>query len=122
MKIKVEGMKELNDVCQRIPKEATGAAQKQLKRCLMDLENKSVKKAPKQSGALARSVRMETTETSHGISGMVGFFVPYATRQHEGLNFHHEQGEAKFLENPFKENMQKYIDSIAAAIKGAMSP
>jgi hypothetical protein len=52
----------------------------------------------------------------------VGFSEPYAEKQHETLTFRHELGgEAKFLENPFKEMSKTYVDNIGAAIKKAVS-
>ena len=52
----------------------------------------------------------------------VGFSEPYAERQHETLTFRHELGgEAKFLENPFKEMSKTYVDNIGEAIKKAVS-
>ncbi|MFT3951181.1 MAG: hypothetical protein QM689_04405 [Oscillospiraceae bacterium] len=60
----------------------------------------------------------------------VGYSLPYALRQHEELGYSHDRtdgykradgstvnmvagGESKFLEKPFEENKQKYIDMIA---------
>lgn len=120
MKISVSGLKEFNDVCNKIPTEAIGAARRSLKRSLLDLQRKSVERAPKDKGTLRGSCRTETTETSSSVSGMIGYFVPYATRQHEGLNYRHIQGEAKFLENPFKENVDLYVEAMAKAIKEAI--
>ena len=44
----------------------------------------------------------------------------YAAIQHEDLTFHHENGNAKFLENPFDENLNIYIDNIIEKIKGVL--
>lgn len=39
--------------------------------------------------------------------------LPYALRQHEELGYKHPKGgQAKFLEQPFSENEQKYIDML----------
>jgi len=37
----------------------------------------------------------------------------YAPIQHEVLDFHHEIGQAKYLEQPFKENMEVFLEIIA---------
>lgn len=51
----------------------------------------------------------------------VGFSEPYAERQHESMTFRHELGgEAKFLENPLKENAKKYVNAIAEVIQKAV--
>ena len=44
----------------------------------------------------------------------------YAAIQHEDLTFHHENGNAKFLENPFDENLDIYIENIIEKIKGVL--
>lgn len=61
------------------------------------------------------------------IVGSVGYSLDYAVRQHEDLTLRHDRtdgyirpdgtsynmvagGEAKYLERPFNENMNKYID------------
>lgn len=36
----------------------------------------------------------------------------YAAEQHEDLTYNHENGKAKYLEDPFNENLNKYIDNI----------
>lgn len=52
------------------------------------------------------------------MQGTVGFSEPYAASQHEHLEYKHPKGgKAKYLEDPFKENSQKYIDRIANRIK-----
>jgi len=53
--------------------------------------------------------------------GEVVFNTPYATYQHEELGLNHPKGgEAKYLENPLKENAQMYIEGLAEAIEDAL--
>jgi hypothetical protein len=52
----------------------------------------------------------------------VGFYgLPYALRQHEELDWHHDEGQAKYLEQPFAENMDRYVQNVADAVKKAVS-
>lgn len=44
----------------------------------------------------------------------------YAAIQHEDLTFHHDNGNAKYLENPFDDNLDKYIDNIIEKIRGVL--
>ena len=41
----------------------------------------------------------------------------YAALQHEDLTLNHENGNAKYLENPFDDNLDAYIDNIINKIK-----
>lgn len=47
--------------------------------------------------------RSEVKETATGFEAEIFNDMPYAAAQHEGLHFSHTNGEAKFLENPLKE-------------------
>lgn len=44
----------------------------------------------------------------------------YAALQHEDLTFHHDNGNAKYLENPFDDNLDAYINNILEKIKGVL--
>lgn len=51
----------------------------------------------------------------------IGFEEPYAVKQHEHTEYEHPQGgEAKYLEKPFRESTNKYIDYIADANREAL--
>jgi len=53
--------------------------------------------------------------------GEVVFNTPYATYQHEEMDLNHPKGgEAKYLENPLKENAQMYIKGLAEAIEAKL--
>lgn len=66
--------------------------------------------------------------------GSVGYSLPYALRQHEDLTLRHDRtdgyrrpdgftvnlvagGEAKYLERPFQERKEKYLDRFEQALK-----
>lgn len=44
----------------------------------------------------------------------------YAALQHEELTFKHNNGNAKYLENPFDDNLDIYINNIIEKIKGVL--
>lgn len=45
----------------------------------------------------------------------------YALKQHERLDFKHTYGNAKYLQKPFQENKNKYVDTIKEAVKKGIS-
>lgn len=76
----------------------------------LDLRSKSVQLAPIEKGDLRGSGYFEVTETGDQVIGEVGFTAEYAWRQHEDLSYNHPLGgQAKYLEQPFNENTDKYI-------------
>jgi len=45
----------------------------------------------------------------------VSFNTVYAARQHEELDWHHDEGQAKYLEQPFRQNLPRYEAILVAA-------
>jgi hypothetical protein len=84
-----------------------------------DLLRRSKNRAPLDTGTLRGSGFVEFEDD--GLTGIVGYTEEYALRQHEELLWRHPKGgEPKYLERPFQENKQKYIDHIRDEIaKGA---
>lgn len=53
---------------------------------------------------------------------LVGYTAPYATFVHENLEAHHPNGgQAKFLEQPMRENARDYRFTITAALRAGKS-
>lgn len=91
--------------------------------CGADLQSKSVDRAPIDTGKLRESAVVDDAEiASHVVK--VGYSPEvddYSLVQHERLDFNHPRGgEAKYLENPFNENMQQYIEKIGKDIGEAI--
>jgi hypothetical protein len=104
---------------------------------VLDLLGKSVELAPVDLGDLRGSgnATVNSTKIAVGtkegnlntvgsftnedvLNGTVGFNEQYAVKQHEHTEYqHHQGGQAKYLEQPFRENVQKYINHIAEANK-----
>lgn len=115
--IRVEGLDELESKLRNIPRKAESEVEGALIEILFDLKGKSQRLAPIDVGNLKGSAFAE----NDGLEGTVGFQEVYAVIQHESMDFNHPKGgEAKFLENPFKENINKYIKAIGAAVKRAV--
>jgi hypothetical protein len=118
MIVTVLGQKELIAVLKKCPVEAKTAAAKELKIAAESLEGKATILAPIDTGALRGShYSIPTGE----LEMEVGFTMPYATRQHEEVGYNHPRGgQAKYLEEPFKANIYKYIKNIGDAIRRAV--
>lgn len=57
---------------------------------------------------------------SKKVSVSVGYTQNYAIYVHEDLEAHHDVGQAKFLEQPFRENRDEYVGIMTKAVlKGA---
>lgn len=85
--------------------------------CVLDLQGKSSRIAPVDTGDLRGSATSEVKD----LIGEVGFGEEYALEQHENLTFNHPRGgQAKYLENPFVENKEKYKRRIERAVKGEL--
>lgn len=77
-----------------------------------DAENR----APLETGHMRNSANTAVD----GLEGAVGFDTDYAVIQHEALDFDHQDGEAKFLENAVIANRQVVGQIIAESIRRAL--
>lgn len=83
------------------------------------LLNMSRREVPVQRGDLKRSGRVENDVAN--LSTSIIYDQPYATRQHEELGYRHEQGKAKYLEDPMTANAEVMAQLIATAIRRSLS-
>lgn len=82
-----------------------------------DLLGKSVKRAPLDNADLRGSGFTEV----NGTETIVGYTEPYALRQHETLEYNHPKGgEAKYLERPLNENINRYVKFLKDSTKRAV--
>lgn len=93
-----------------------------LQTCAQDLKGKSQEEAPVDLGDLKGNCHVsDVEESSEGISVRVGYSLPYALRQHEHPDYSHPKGgKAKYLEDPYKSNSQKYLNYIGKEIKSKL--
>lgn len=86
--------------------------------CGLDLQQESVDEAPVDTGDL-RGNCTAVLFNSGKPEVHVGYNLPYAIVQHERLDFNHPMGgKAKYLEDPYNRNKEKYVRHIANRIKG----
>lgn len=56
-----------------------------------------------------------------GLNVTVGSNLPYAAKQHEDLSLHHDNGKAKYLEDPLNANRDRYMRRLADAAREVLS-
>lgn len=84
------------------------------------LRGDSVPLAPKDRGPLRASAQV-TLATDDNLTAYVSYDTPYAARQHEELDWRHDDGQAKYLEGPLTENEAKYQQAIASRLGQGLS-
>lgn len=112
-KVKIEGIDKVNKEFQKRVKNLERVTPKSAQDVGNDLLNRSARRAPKDTGDLRGSGKTEL----EGNNVTVSYGTEYALRQHEELDYRHTDGEAKYLENPYKENKEKYIKHFADSTK-----
>lgn len=88
--------------------------------CGADLQRKSSEQAPKDTGDLRGNCAVDDGDLD-GLSVRVGYSLPYAMVQHERLDYHHTDGKAKYLEDPFNENIDKYQKTMKETAKRGLN-
>ena len=80
--------------------------------------SKCANAAPVESGDLRGDLaNPQRNKDGFNIGWEVGSSLPYTRRQHEHTEYKHPRGGgAKFLEKPFRANVNKYINAIGEAM------
>lgn len=82
-----------------------------------DLKRESQQVVPIDTKDLQRNCNIDDRQLDKGVV-KVGYDLKYALEQHENLEYRHDPGrKAKYLEDPFNANKDKYIDNVAKKIK-----
>lgn len=84
------------------------------------LRGDSVPLAPMDRGPLRASAQV-TPAAESSLTAHVSYDTVYAARQHEELDWRHDDGQAKYLEGPLVENESKYQQAIAARLGQGLS-
>lgn len=71
--------------------------------------------APIDTGILRASGQV-TPATASNLEAHVSYDTAYAARQHEELDWQHDEGQAKYLEGPLEEHRQELAQAIAARL------
>ena len=110
-KIKLQGFVELTNKLNKSISEVFDTVEDALLDCGNDLQQKAQDLTPVDTGAL-RSSAFTEAESGSNPSVVVGFEEEYAIFVHENLEAHHNNGQAKFLEQPLRENADKYAEHV----------
>ncbi|MCK8675127.1 minor capsid protein [Rhodococcus sp. HM1] len=92
------------------------AAQRGLEDAAEVVKQESIQRTPKETGEL----RNDCSIASGHLEAVVFYSLVYAIAQHEGVGFHHEHGEAKFLENALIATRGVVGQVIAQSIRSAL--
>jgi hypothetical protein len=98
---------------------AKQAAMRALKQEAVLLKGRSQALCPVDHGTLRDSCVIESDENSVTV-GYGGAASSYAAVQHENMSYHHNVGQAKFLEQPAQEMEEEIKEAVLKAIKEAM--
>src|SRR5690606_37718863 len=115
IKIKLQGFVELNNKLKNIS-EVSNVVQNALLDCGNDLQQKAQDLTPVDTGALRASAYTEA-ESGSNPSVIVGYTEEYAIFVLDNLEAHHPVGQAKFLEQPLKENADKYAEHVTNKVQ-----
>lgn len=122
------GYADAHQELERVRRARHDAAKDFVVRAANDLLARAVPLAPIETGRLRDSAVGPDPETGEHfverddyVEATVSFNTPYAARQHEELEWNHPVGgQAKYLEQPFKEMMPRYDAALAAALERAV--
>lgn len=109
--VKLEGFIELTNKLNKSISKISTIVEDALLDCGNDLQQRAQDLTPVDTGAL-RSSAFTGAESGSNPSVIVGFTEEYAVYVHENLEAHHPVGQAKFLEQPLRENTDKYVEYI----------
>ena len=98
----------------RIIAKVADERRKALKKAAEMVLTKAQQVAPVDTGELVRSATINYTE--NGDHAELSFNTAYAHRQHEDLSYTHPQGQAKYLEQPLRENADAVLKSVGQAV------
>jgi hypothetical protein len=117
--IEFKGIEEMRKELKELGRKYPEAAAEALYQEGLAIERASVPLVPVDTGRLrATHYVAPTADLGMGrLVTQVGYGADYALPVHERMSAHHESGQAKFLETPFKAAMGGMADRLAARIK-----
>ena len=114
----IRGLEEVEARIAAAIRDIENASHDAVREVSFDLLGKAVDLAPVDTGDLRGSGKVEFEEDRNKLVGIVSFNTPYARRQHEELTWRHpEGGQAKYLQQPFEENADRYIQKIRDSVR-----
>lgn len=139
VKFEIKGLKEVQDSFNSKISAVNGNLERSINNVALDLLERTIPRVPIESGDLRSSGQVSGSGNQRTVSFSAfskdGY--NYAVRQHEDLTLRHDRtdghktsdgrtvnmvagGEAKFLENTFKENYNRYLKIIENSVKEAV--
>lgn len=113
--MEIEGLAELNAKLRELANAAPEVAGNELADIALDLAGKCSNEAPVDLGDLRGDIANPRKKGDY--EWEIGSDLPYTSRQHEHTEYNHPRGGgAKFIERPFNENKDRYIEEIGNAI------
>ena len=113
--MEIEGLAELNAKLRELANIAPEVAENELADIALDLADKCSNEAPVDLGDLRGD--LANPRKKGDMEWEVGSDLPYCATQHEHTEYNHPKGGgAKFIERPFNENVNNYIEEIGNAI------
>lgn len=113
--MEIEGLAELNAKLRELANIAPEVAENELADIALDLAGKCSNEAPVDLGDLKGD--LANPRKKGDMEWEVGSDLVYCATQHEHTEFNHPKGGgAKFIERPFRENKDRYIEEIGNAI------
>lgn len=113
--MEIKGLNELNAKLSELAKIAPDTTKRELTDIAFDLADKCSDAAPVELGDLQGDIA--NARKKGDFEYWVGSDLVYCAIQHEHTEFNHPRGGgAKFLERPFNENADNYINAIGEAI------
>lgn len=113
--MEIEGLAELNAKLRELANVSKDTAKRELADIALDLAGECSNEAPVDLGDLRGD--LANPRKKGDMEWEVGSDLPYCATQHEHTEFNHPKGGgAKFIERPFNENVNNYIDEIGNAI------
>lgn len=124
-KVEMKGFENLKKALAEAEKRNPKVTAQKVTAIALDLAGRSAQQAPVDTGDLRNNCTAVlnnseifkeqrvtgNSEPAEKVEATVGYSLPYALRQHEELNYNHPKGgKAKFLEEPFLEKEQDYIN------------
>jgi len=117
LSIRIEGLKEFTKMMTKYPEISGRNIQDAIKKSIFEIEREAVPRTPKDTGRLQGGYRAKFKP----LRGELVNPVEYAVIQHETLHFHHNVGEAKFLEKGAQaasSHIEKFFnDAISKTLK-----
>lgn len=114
----IRGIREVEARMEAALREIVDASHESIREVAFDLLGRAIELAPIDTSDLRGSGKVTFQEIGQKLVADVSFNTPYAVIQHETLWYNHPNGgQAKYLEQPFQQNAERYIQHIRDSVR-----